>query len=56
MTTMAPDGRLQRPRNCRGERHLPERFIRGYQVTLCSGDDGPWLDGMTLNPEDVYQA
>jgi hypothetical protein len=39
----------------RGERPLPERFIRGYQVDL-PGDDGPWLAGMTLNPEDVYQA
>ena len=40
----------------RGERPLPERFIRAYQVTLPGGDDGPWLAGMTLNPEDVYQA
>jgi hypothetical protein len=40
----------------RGERPLPERFIRAYQVTLPGGDDGPWLAGMTLNPGDVYQA
>ena len=40
----------------RGERPLPERFIRGYQVDLPGGVDGPWLAGMTLNPEDVYQA
>jgi hypothetical protein len=39
-----------------GERPLPERFIRAYQVTLPGGDDDPWLAGMTLNPEDVYQA
>jgi hypothetical protein len=49
----APDGRfLYR----RGERPLPERFIRGYQVDLPGGDEGPWLAGMTLDPEDVYQA
>jgi hypothetical protein len=40
----------------RGERPSPERFIRGYQVDLPGGADGPWLAGMTLNPEDVYQA
>jgi hypothetical protein len=40
----------------RGDRRLPERFIRAYQVTLPGGDDGPWLAGMSLNPEDVYQA
>jgi hypothetical protein len=40
----------------RGEQPLPERFIRAYQVTLPGGADGPWLAGMTLNAEDVYQA
>src|SRR5262249_25232683 len=40
----------------RGDRPLPERFIRAYQVTLPNGDDGPWLAGMTLDPADVYQA
>jgi hypothetical protein len=40
----------------RGERPSPGRFIRAYQVTLPGGDGGPWLAGMTLNPEDVYQA
>ncbi|RUL87198.1 hypothetical protein [Tautonia sociabilis] len=29
----------------------PERFIRSYQVP-----EGPWLAGMTLRPDDVYQA
>jgi hypothetical protein len=41
----------------RGKSPRPERFIRGYQVTL--GKDakpGPWLVGMTLNVDDVYQA
>jgi hypothetical protein len=53
MADFAPDERyLYR----RGERPFPERFIRAYQVTLPGGADGPWLAGMTLNPEDVYQA
>ncbi|MGE3821105.1 MAG: hypothetical protein AB7I30_16960 [Isosphaeraceae bacterium] len=41
----------------RGDRPLPKRFIRGYQVAPPSGKgEGPWLVGMTLNPADVYQA
>jgi len=41
----------------RGKGPLPSRFIRAYQVDLGPGkDEGPWLAGMTLNPEDVYQA
>ena len=40
-----------------GEKPLPKRFIRAYQVDLGPGkDEGPWLAGMTLNPADVYQA
>lgn len=35
---------------------LPERFIRAYQVNLPSGEPGPWLAGMTLNPADVHEA
>jgi hypothetical protein len=35
---------------------IPERFIRAYQVDLGPGREGPWLAGMTLHPEDVYQA
>ena len=34
----------------------PSGSSAAYQVTLPGGDDGPWLAGMTLNPEDVYQA
>ena len=34
----------------------PERFVRAYQVDLADGTDGPWLAGMTLNPDDVHQA
>jgi hypothetical protein len=41
----------------RGVEKRPERFIRGYQVDLGPGQDaGPWLAGMTLNVDDVYQA
>jgi hypothetical protein len=49
-----PDGKfLYR----RGVGPRPERFIRGYQVDLGPGkESGPWLAGMTLNPDDVYQA
>ena len=36
---------------------LPKRFIRAYQTDLGPATgDGPWLAGMTLNPEDVSQA
>ncbi|HEX8202511.1 MAG TPA: hypothetical protein VF590_18685 [Isosphaeraceae bacterium] len=36
---------------------LPHRFIRAYQVEPGSGrGEGPWLAGMTLQPDDVYQA
>ena len=40
----------------RGEGARPERFIRAYQVNLPGKDAGPWLAGMTLNVDDVYQA
>jgi hypothetical protein len=41
----------------RGARARPDRFIRAYQVDLGPGkDEGPWLAGMTLNPDDVAQA
>jgi hypothetical protein len=41
----------------RGIGPRPERFIRAYQVDLGPGRAaGPWLAGMTLNPDDVYQA
>jgi hypothetical protein len=51
----APDARfLYR----RGVTPRPERFIRGYQVNRdpAKEGEGPWLVGMTLNPDDVYQA
>ncbi len=41
----------------RGKDPKPERFIRAYQTDLGpEKGDGPWLAGMTLNPDDVYQA
>ena len=41
----------------RGVDPRPERLIRGYQVDLGPGrEPGPWLAGMTLNVDDVYQA
>jgi hypothetical protein len=49
-----PDARF---RYRRGTSPIPKRFIRGYQVDLGPGKDpGPWLAGMTLNPDDVYEA
>lgn len=40
----------------RGAGPLPERFIRAYQVVLDDGKAGPWLAGMTLEPDDVAEA
>lgn len=40
----------------RGPGPAPDRFIRAYQVARGAPGEGPWLAGMTLNPEDVYQA
>jgi hypothetical protein len=39
----------------RGKCPLPERMIRAYQVKL-EGRPGPWLAGLTLQPEAVYEA
>lgn len=39
----------------RGTHSVPERMIRAYQVSM-NGEPGPWLAGMTLNPDDVYEA
>lgn len=39
----------------KGVTPIPERFLRAYQVDR-EGGEGPWLAGMTLNPDDVYQA
>lgn len=40
----------------RGKSRKPERFIRAYEVDIGKGEPGPWLAGMTLNPDDVYEA
>lgn len=49
-----PDGRFLYQR---GATPRPDRFIRAYQVDLGPGKDaGPWLAGMTLNPDDVSEA
>jgi hypothetical protein len=34
---------------------IPQRMIRAYQLKI-KGKPGPWLAGMTLNPDAVYQA
>lgn len=39
----------------RGVCPLPDRMIRAYQTTL-DGQPGPWLAGMTLQPQAVYEA
>jgi hypothetical protein len=36
---------------------LPERFIRAYHLRdKATGQDGPWLAGLTLEPSVVYEA
>lgn len=41
----------------RGENKTPERFIRAYHIRdPKTGKDGPWLAGMTLQPDVVSQA
>lgn len=54
LTNFAPDERfLYR----RGDQPLPQRFIRGYQLrNPATGETGPWLAGMTLDPSSVYEA
>jgi hypothetical protein len=49
----APDEKF----NYRRDRdRLPQRFIRAYRLKDASGKDGPFLAGMTLDPEMVYEA
>lgn len=41
----------------RGRDKMPERFIRAYQLRDAkTGQDGPWLAGMTLDPSVVSDA
>ncbi|MGH6980734.1 MAG: hypothetical protein ACREFC_05965, partial [Stellaceae bacterium] len=50
----APDDRF---RYVRGESKRPRRFIRAYHTRdPKTGKDGPWLAGMTLEPDIVSDA
>jgi hypothetical protein len=41
----------------RGKNEMPKRFIRAYHLRdPKTGKDGPWLAGMTLDPEVVSEA
>lgn len=41
----------------RGRDKVPQRFIRGYHLRdPKTGKDGPWLAGMTLQPDAVSEA
>lgn len=41
----------------RDQERIPERFIRAYQLRDPeSGNQGPWLAGMTLDPAVVHEA
>ena len=55
----APDEKFnyRRDRLKRTNQPLPERMIRGYRLRDAeSGEPGPWLAGMTLDPAVVYEA
>jgi hypothetical protein len=50
----APDERFLYVRR---EGEAPKRMIRAYRIRdPKTGQDGPWLAGMTLDPADVYEA
>ncbi len=50
----APDEKFNYRRD---KNKTPERFIRGYHLRDAKGGkEGPWLAGMTLAPEAVYEA
>jgi hypothetical protein len=50
----APDARFNYRRD---EDEVPERFIRAYHLRNPeTGETGPWLAGMTLDPGVVYEA
>jgi hypothetical protein len=49
----APDEKFLYQRKEGGK--VPERFIRAYQLRL-NGKPGPWLAGMTLDPNEVFEA
>ncbi|HEV8377985.1 MAG TPA: hypothetical protein VGP99_03985, partial [Tepidisphaeraceae bacterium] len=50
----APDEKFNYRRD---KNKAPERFIRAYHLRdPKSGKEGPWLAGMTLDPQSVYEA
>ena len=50
----APDEKFNYRRD---KSKVPDRFIRGYHLRdPKTGKDGPWLAGMTLDPQAVYEA
>lgn len=50
----APDEKFEYRRN---DESVPRRMIRAYHLRdPKSGNDGPWLAGMTLDPADVSEA
>ena len=55
----APDERFnyRRSRVKASGQPLPKRFIRAYRIRdKETGQDGPWLAGMTLDPQVVHEA
>lgn len=53
-TNFAPDERFSYRRD---DQRIPERMIRAYHIrNLQSGQSGPWLAGMTLDPGIVSEA
>ena len=54
LADFGPDGRF----NYRADRNeLPSRFIRAYRLRNPeTGRKGPWLAGMTLDPDTVHEA
>ena len=57
-TNFAPDEKFnyRRDRLERAGQKLPSRIIRGYRLRDATGRDGPWLLGMTLDPDIVSEA
>ena len=54
LQNFAPDEKFNYRRDTN---KLPQRFIRAYHIRdPKTGQDGPWLAGMTLNPADVYEG
>ena len=59
LTNFAPDEKFNYRRDAweAAGKKLPERIIRGYKLRdPATGNDGPWLLGMTLDPAIVSEA